>query len=189
MCRNIKILFLVTTITFLITLSQAIAIDEAELVKSAENLLDKWVSVLSNGVIDYTQGSDGLWRATKTVIIKGSEDFKIEKTGLAAPTHNLFIRFKSRFLGGNSYSPHASQSPKEGMAPGFPTLEDSQRHLNDSDFGGNTYDVEHNIRYAFVIDKWVLRDTDKYIFPIDYATLTGNDMFKNLLSVPIEDLK
>ena len=189
MFRNIKIFYLVTILTFIFALTQAMAVDEAKLTKSADKLLERWVTVLSKGVIEYIRGPDDFWRASKSVLINGSQDFKIEKTDLVAPAYNLFIKFSLRYLGANSFSPHASPSPRGDMDSGFPTIEDSRRHVNDSDFGGFSAVFEYNLRYAFLNDKWVLRDTDKIGSPLDYTTLTGKEMFQNLLSVPIEDLQ
>ena len=73
------------------------------------------------------------------------------------------------------------------MDSGFPTIEESSRYVNDSDFGGRSFVYECNLRYVFLTDKWVLRDTDT--FPLHYTTLTRKDMFQNLLSVPIDNLQ
>lgn len=192
MRRYIKILFIATILTFMLVLSQAIAVDEAKLAKSAEILWQKWMSVFSKDVIITIQGVDDLWRSSKYVFVNGSEDLKVVKTNLIVPSYRLFVRFKLVWVGTNHYSEHAVPSSSEGGLAGFLTFEDSRGHTDEGDFAGGGMVFEYNLKYDLVGDKWVLRDTYNYDSPFDNENLYGEEnkhLFKKLISVPIEDLQ
>ena len=192
MRTTIRMSYFITSLIIIHATNQAIAFDESELANSAEKLLQKWASVLSKDVISTTRGTDGLWRSSKHIFVGGSEDLSVVKTDLVVPAYHLIIKFKMRWVGVNSASKYAIPSPRKEHRPGFSTFEDSRCHLGESDFERPLGIMGYKVTYHLINGKWVLRDTDRFNPPIDNKTFYSDenkDLFKNLMSVPIDKLQ
>ena len=160
----------ITIVFFLIFLSNATlswAINEDNVVSSAEKVVSRWEEMLSHDInlLCYHEGK-AVWYVEVVHFIPGSMSFNVEKMSSIVTPYRLTVSFiiNSKV---NLYSPNANSEDKFG----FENKEDAFKHIKENDFrflppGVSTPEIESEIQsepyelscfYAFQKGSWVLK--------------------------------
>ena len=174
----------------------AIASNEESLVLSGKSVLVAWESMLSMGFIDVSQDKGGAWRAGKHLWFPGSGSFDIKKTDSIVSPYLLIIRFKTRYLGTNGFSPNSNGPYYKYFKRkyGFNTAQEALANCSDEDFveqdGARSKEHVYDIMlsYAYQDGSWIIGKGNE-----DFMIFFGRDLtddlngkyFKDLLKVPV----
>ena len=173
--KKIQFISIVFFLIFLSNVTSSWAINEDNLVSSAQKVVSRWEEMLSQDInlLCYHRGK-AVWYVEVLHLVPGSMSFDIEKMSSIVTPYRLTVSFIINSKE-NLYSPNANGEDKFG----FENKEDAFKHMNEKDFrvfppGVSTPEIEseiqsnrHELRcyYAFQKGSWVLKH--------------GNDKFDN----------
>jgi hypothetical protein len=173
------------------------ASDNELLISSGKKILLTWENMLSKGYIDVSQDKGGAWRAGKHLWVPGSGSYDIKKSDSIVLPYILILKFQTRYLGTNGFSPNANGPYYKYFKRkyGFNTAEEALANCSDADFveqdgmpaKEHVYDIM--LSYLYQDESWNIGKGNQD-FMIFFGRDLTNDLnrkyFKDLLKVSVK---
>jgi len=175
----------------------SLASDDEVLISSGKSILLTWENMLSKGYIDVSQDKGGGWRAGKHLWLPGSGSYDIKKSDSIVSPYILILKFQTRYLGTNGFSPNANGPYYKYFKRkyGFNTAEEALANCSDVDFVDqngmsakeHVYDIM--LSYLYQDGSWIIGKGNE-----DFMIFFGRDLtddlngkyFRDLLKVPVK---